>query len=167
MGVLAAALLSIAFLGTPTPADPGSPEPVSPPETAPEVVAERTVAFSPGKPVPLNLELGSVRLRRVTFEVTEGEESPETILGVLRGDDAATSSNLRARFEVEGAPSEPWVAEVRIELLDRRGRRIDRFGHGEALEAGVDELHVDRWILAYVLPYVRAARIRVEARRDG
>lgn len=164
MGFLAATVLGLALL---SPADPAQPEPVSPPEAPPEVVAERTVPFSPGKPVPLNLELGSVRLRRVTFEVSAGEESPETILGVLRGEDGATSSNLRARFEVEGEPPEPWVAEVRIELLDRRGRRIDRFGHGEALEAGVDELHVDRFILAYVLPFVRAVRIHVEARREG
>jgi hypothetical protein len=142
------------------------PEPVSPPEPPPEVVAERVVPFTPGKTVPLNLEVGPVRLRRVTFDVSTAEDPDSSILGVLQGEDGATSSNLSARFDVEGEPPEPWVAEVRIELLDRKGRRIDRFGQGEALEAGVETLHIERWILAYVLPYVRSARIHIEARRD-
>jgi hypothetical protein len=30
----------------------------------------------------------------------------------------------------------------------------------------VETLHIERWILAYVLPYVRSARIHIEARRD-
>ena len=143
------------------------PEPVSPPEPPTEAVAERVVPFTPGKAVPLNLDVGPVRLRRVTFDVAPAEDPEGSILGALQGEDAGTSSNLRARFDVEGEPAEPWVAEVRIELLDRRGRTIDRFGQGEALDVGVESLHVDRWILAYVLPYVRSARIRVEARRDS
>ena len=146
---------------------PDVPQPVSPPDLPAEAVAERVVPFTPGKTVPLNLEVGPVRLRRVTFDVLPAEDPDASILGVLQGEDGATSSNLHARFDVEGEPPEPWVAEVRIELLDRRGRRIDRFGQGESLEAGVETLHVERWILAYVLPFVRSARIHVEARREG
>lgn len=159
---LAAATMALLLQTAPVPA----PEPVSPEKPPAEVVAERVVPFTPGKPVLLNLEVGPVRLRRVTFEVASAEEPEGSILGALQGEDAGTSSNLRARFDVEGEPPEPWVAEVRIELLDRRGRRIDLFGQGEALEAGVDTLHVDRWILAYVLPFVRSARIHIEARRE-
>jgi hypothetical protein len=160
MGRLAVAAFALVLQAAPV------PEPVSPPEPPAEAVAERIVPFTPGKAVPLNLEVGPVRLRRVTFDVASAE--PEgSILGALQGEDGGTSSNLRARFDVEGEPPEPWVAEVRIELLDRRGRRIDRFGQGEALDVGVDTLHVDRWILDYVLPYVRSARIHVEARREG
>ncbi|HEX5044199.1 MAG TPA: hypothetical protein VFV75_14920 [Candidatus Polarisedimenticolaceae bacterium] len=143
------------------------PQPVSPPEPPAEAIVERVVPFTPGRAVPLNLELGPVRLRRVTFDVASADEPEGSILGALQGEDAATSSNLRARFDVEGEPAEPWVAEVRIELLDRRGRTIDRFGQGEGLDVGVATLHVDRWILAYVLPYIRSARIHVEARREG
>ena len=113
------AAAALALLLQPAPV----PEPVSPPEPPAEVVAERVVPFTPGKTVPLNLEVGPVRLRRVTFDVSSAEDPDSSILGVLQGEDAATSSNLRARFDVEGEPPEPWVAEVRIELLDRRGRR--------------------------------------------
>ena len=161
MGRLAVAAFALVLQAAP------APDPVSPPEPPAEAVAERTVPFTPGKAVPLNLEVGPVRLRRVTFEVSSAEEPEGSILGALQGEDGGTSSNLRARLDVEGAPPEPWVAEVRIELLDRRGRRIDRFGQGETLDVGVETLHVDRWILAYVLPYVRSARIHVEARRES
>ena len=161
MGRLALAALALLLQAAP------APEPVSPPDLPTETVAERVVPFTPGRAVPLNLEVGPVRLRRVTFDVASADEPEGSILGALQGEDAATSANLRARFDVEGEPAEPWVAEVRIELLDRRGRRIDRFGQGESLEAGVATLHVDRWILAYVLPYVRSARIHVEARRES
>jgi hypothetical protein len=165
MGRLACAALVLLLQAVPDAAP--VPEPVSPPELPAEAVAERVVPFTPGKAVPLNLEVGPVRLRRVTFDVSPGEEPEGSILGALQGEDAGTSANLRARFDVEGEPPEPWVAEVRIELLDRHGRRIDRFGQGEALDVGVATLHVDRWILAYVLPYVRSARIHVEARRES
>jgi hypothetical protein len=166
---VAQALVLLAVLAGPAdgtvPPGEGAPE-AEAAEPTPAVVVERTVPFLRGKPALLNLEVGTVRLRRVLLDVADPEAEEGSILGVLRGDDAETSSVLRASFELEGVPEQPWAAEVRVELLDRHRRLIDRFGRTEVLEPGLEHVHLDRSVLTYVLPLVRFVRVRVEAHPD-
>ena len=129
---------------------------------------EKTVDYQLGKLIELNATVGPVRIARVEFSQPEGGSMKDSIVGRIRGGGGSseTQGTLRAGFDSENPEEDEWVVTYTLDLLDDKGRLIDRIVKSEGLEGEAKVVNVDHAILKYVLPFVDKVKIRLEARYD-
>jgi len=129
---------------------------------------EKTVDYQLGKLIPLNATVGPVRVAKVELSQPEGGSMKDSILGKVRGGggSAETHATVRAAFDSENPDEEEWVVTYTLDLLDRKGKLIDRIAGSEGLEGEAKVVNVDGSTLRYVLPFIDKVKIRLEARYD-
>ncbi|HWN44409.1 MAG TPA: hypothetical protein VNW71_19450 [Thermoanaerobaculia bacterium] len=130
---------------------------------------EKTVDYRLGKLIELNAAVGPVRVSQVEFSQPEGESVKDSIVGRIRGGgggSSETQATFRAGFDSENPDEDEWVVTYTLDLLDNRGKLIDRIVQSEGLEGEAKVVNVDQATLKYVLPFVDKVKIRLEARYD-
>ena len=130
---------------------------------------EKTVDYRLGKLVDLNATVGPVRVSKVEFSQPEGGSVKDSIVGRIRGGGGGSSETqaiFRAAFDSENPKEDEWVVTYTLDLLDSKGKLIDRIVGSEGLEGEAKVVNVDQATLKYVLPFVDKVKIRLEARYD-
>lgn len=130
---------------------------------------EKTVPYEVGKRLDLGAVVGPVRVNSVRFEnLGRGGGGGGSIVGRLRGGGSSsdTETTLRASFDSENPREEEWVVTYTIELLDKKGKLIDRGARNEGFEGEADTVKLDHPILEYVVPMIERVRVKLEARLD-
>ena len=130
---------------------------------------EKTVDYKLGKLIELNATVGPVRVSKVEFSQPEGGSVKDSIVGRIRGGgggSSETQATFRAGFDSENPEEDEWVVTYTLDLLDNRGKLIDRIVQSEGLEGEAKVVNVDQATLKYVLPFVDKVKIRLEARYD-
>jgi hypothetical protein len=130
---------------------------------------EKTVDYTLGKLIELNATVGPVRVSKVEFSEPEGGSVKDSIVGRIRGGgggSSETQGTIRAGFDTENPEEDEWVVTYTLDLLDSRGKLIDRIVKSEGLEGEAKVVNVDHSTLKYVLPFVDKVKIRLEARYD-
>lgn len=130
---------------------------------------EKTVDYQLGKLIDLNATVGPVRVSKVELSQPEGGSVKDSILGRMRGGgggSAETHATIRASFDSENPEEDEWVVTYTLDLLDGKGRLIDRVVKSQGLEGEARVVDVDHSTLKYVLPFVDKVKIRLEARYD-
>ena len=130
---------------------------------------EKTVDYQLGKLIDLNATVGPVRVSKVELSQPEGGSVKDSIVGRIRGGgggSSETQATIRAGFDSENPEEDEWVVTYTLDLLDSRGKLIDRVVKSEGLEGEAKVVNVDHAILKYVLPFVDKVKIRLEARYD-
>lgn len=131
---------------------------------------EKTVDYQLGKLIELNATVGPVRVSNVEFSEPEGGGSvKDSIVGRIRGGgggSSETQGTIRAGFDTENPEEDEWVVTYTLDLLDGKGKLIDRIVKSEGLEGEAKVVNVDHPTLKYVLPFVDKVKIRLEARYD-
>jgi hypothetical protein len=131
---------------------------------------EKTVPFDVGRRLDLGAQVGPVRVSSVQFEnLGRGGGGGGSIVGRLRGaagGPSDTQTTLRASFDSENPRDEEWVVTYTIELLDKKGKLIDRGSRNESFEGEADTVKLDHPILDYVVPMIDRVRVKLEARLD-
>lgn len=129
---------------------------------------EKTVDYRLGKLIELNATVGPVRVSKVEFSQPEGGSVKDSIVGRIRGGGGSseTEATIRAGFDSENPEEDEWVVTYTLDLLDSKGKLIDRIVQSEGLEGEAKVVNVDHPILKYVLPFVDKVKIRLEARYD-
>ena len=129
---------------------------------------EKTVDYQLGKLIELNATVGPVRVTKVEFSQPEGGSVKDSIVGRIRGGGGSseTQATFRAGFDSENPEEDEWVVTYTLDLLDSRGKLIDRIVQSEGLEGEAKVVNVDLATLKYVLPFVDKVKIRLEARYD-
>jgi hypothetical protein len=130
---------------------------------------EKTVDYRLGKLIELNATVGPVRVAKVEFSQPEGGSVKDSIVGRIRGGgggSSETQGTFRAGFDTENPEEDEWVVTYTLDLLDSKGKLIDRIVQSEGLEGEAKVVNVDHPTLKYVLPFVDKVKIRLEARYD-
>lgn len=131
---------------------------------------EKTVDWQLGKLIELNATVGPVRVGKVEFAQPEGGSVKDSIVGRIRGGggggSAETQATVRASFDSENPEEDEWVVTYTLDLLDSKGRLIDRIVKSEGLEGEAKVVQIDHSTLKYVLPFIDKVKIRLEARFD-
>lgn len=130
---------------------------------------EKTVDYQLGKLIDLNATVGPVRVSKVEFSQPEGGSVKDSIVGRIRGGgggSSETQATFRAAFDSENPEEDEWVVTYTLDLLDGKGKLIDRIVGSEGLEGEAKVVNVDQATLKYVLPFVDKVKIRLEARYD-
>lgn len=130
---------------------------------------EKTVDYQLGKLIDLNATVGPVRVAKVELSQPEGGSVKDSIMGRMRGGgggSAETHATIRASFDSENPEEDEWVVTYTLDLLDGKGRLIDRVVKSEGLEGEAKVVEVDHSTLKYVLPFIDKVKIRLEARYD-
>jgi hypothetical protein len=130
---------------------------------------EKTVDYQLGKLIELNATVGPVRVSKVEFSEPEGGSVKDSIVGRIRGGgggSSETQGTIRAGFDTENPEEDEWVVTYTLDLLDSRGKLIDRIVKSEGLEGEAKVVNADHSTLKYVLPFVDKVKIRLEARYD-
>jgi hypothetical protein len=130
---------------------------------------EKTVDYQLGKLIELNATVGPVRVSKVEFSEPEGGSVKDSIVGRIRGGgggSSETQGTIRAGFDTENPEEDEWVVTYTLDLLDSKGKLIDRIVKSEGLEGEAKVVNVDHPTLKYVLPFVDKVKIRLEARYD-
>ena len=130
---------------------------------------EKTVDYKLGKLIDLNATVGPVRVSKVEFSQPEGGSVKDSIVGRIRGGgggSSETSATFRAAFDSENPEEDEWVVTYTLDLLDSKGKLIDRVVGSQGLEGEAKVVNVDQPTLKYVLPFVDKVKIRLEARYD-
>ena len=130
---------------------------------------EKTVDYQLGKLIPLNATVGPVRVAKVELSQPEGGSMKESIMGKVRGGGGAsaeTHATIRASFDSENPEEDEWVVTYTLDLLDSKGKLIDRIAGSEGLEGEAKVVNIDGSTLRYVLPFIDRVKIRLEARYD-
>ena len=130
---------------------------------------EKTVDYQLGKLIELNATVGPVRVSKVEFSQPEGGSVKDSIVGRIRGGgggSSETQATIRAGFDSENPEEDEWVVTYTLDLLDSKGKLIDRIVKSEGLEGEAKVVNVDHATLKYVLPFVDKVKIRLEARYD-
>lgn len=130
---------------------------------------EKTVDYELGKLIDLNATVGPVRVSKVELSQPEGGSVKDSIVGRIRGGgggSSETQATIRAGFDTENPEEDEWVVTYTLDLLDSKGKLIDRVVKSEGLEGEAKVVNVDHAILKYVLPFVDKVKIRLEARYD-
>jgi hypothetical protein len=130
---------------------------------------EKTVDYKLGKLIELNTTVGPVRVSKVEFSQPEGTSVKESIVGRIRGGgggSSETQGTFRASFDSENPEEDEWVVTYTLDLLDSKGKLIDRIVQSEGLEGEAKVVNIDHSTLKYVLPFVDKVKIRLEARYD-
>ncbi|MEA2561552.1 MAG: hypothetical protein QOH06_3056 [Acidobacteriota bacterium] len=130
---------------------------------------EKTVDYRLGKLIELNATVGPVRITKVEFSQPEGGSVKESIVGRIRGGgggSSETQGTFRAGFDSENPEEDEWVVTYTLDLLDSKGKLIDRIVQSEGLEGEAKVVNVDHTTLKYVLPFVDKVKIRLEAKYD-
>jgi hypothetical protein len=130
---------------------------------------EKTVDYRLGKLIELNATVGPVRVAKVEFSQPEGGSVKDSIVGRIRGGGGGSSethATFRAGFDSENPEEDEWVVTYTLDLLDSKGKLIDRIVQSEGLEGEAKVVNVDHTTLKYVLPFVDKVKIRLEAKYD-
>lgn len=131
---------------------------------------EKTVDYQLGKLIELNATVGPVRVAKVQLSQPEGGSVKDSIVGRIRGGagggSAETHATIRASFDSENPEEDEWVVTYTLDLLDSKGKLIDRIVGSEGLEGEAKVVDVDHSTLKYVLPFIDKVKIRLEARYD-
>jgi hypothetical protein len=131
---------------------------------------EKTVDWQLGKLIELNATVGPVRVGKVEFAQPEGGSVKDSIVGRIRGGGSGGSSEtqatVRASFDSENPEEDEWVVTYTLDLLDSKGKLIDRIVKSEGLEGEAKVVQIDHSTLKYVLPFIDKVKIRLEARFD-
>ncbi|HVG10022.1 MAG TPA: hypothetical protein VNM67_20135 [Thermoanaerobaculia bacterium] len=130
---------------------------------------EKTVDYQLGKLIELNTTVGPVRITKVEFSQPEGASVKESIVGRIRGGSGGSSETqgtFRASFDTENPEEDEWVVTYTLDLLDSKGKLIDRIVQSEGLEGEAKVVNIDHSTLKYVLPFVDKVKIRLEAKYD-
>lgn len=130
---------------------------------------ETTVDYELGKLIDLNATVGPVRVSKVELSQPEGGSVKDSIVGRFRGGgggSSETQATIRAGFDTENPEEDEWVVTYTLDLLDSKGKLIDRVVKSQGLEGEAKVVNVDHAILKYVLPFVDKVKIRLEARYD-
>jgi hypothetical protein len=129
---------------------------------------EKTVDYQLGKLIALNATVGPVRISKVEFSQPEGGSVKDSIVGRIKGGGGSseTQGMIRAGFDSENPEEDEWVVTYTLDLLDGKGRLIDRIVKSEGLEGEAKVVNVDHTTLKYVLPFVDKVKIRLEAKYD-
>jgi hypothetical protein len=130
---------------------------------------EKTVDYRLGKLIELNATVGPVRVSKVEFSEPEGGSVKDSIVGRIRGGgggSSETQGTIRAGFDTENPEEDEWVVTYTLDLLDSKGKLIDRIVKSEGLEGEAKVVNVDHTTLKYVLPFVDKVKIRLEAKYD-
>ena len=130
---------------------------------------EKTVDWQLGKLIELNATVGPVKVGKVEFSQPEGGSVKDSIVGRIRGGgggSSETQATVRASFDSENPEEDEWVVTYTLDLLDGKGRLIDRIVRSEGLEGEAKVVQVEQSTLKYVLPFIAKVRIRLEARFD-
>jgi hypothetical protein len=126
---------------------------------------EKTVPWQTGKLIDLDAVVGPVRIGKV--ELADLGRGGGSIASRLRGGGGSdTQTVLRATFDGENPKEDEWVVTFTLELLDARGKLIDRATGKEGFEGEAKNARVDHPILEYVVPMISKVRIKLEARLD-
>ncbi len=125
--------------------------------------AQRTVAYSLGKPLALDAKVGPVTVHSVEFS---DRGRPASGLPGLRSTPSEMSTTLRARFAVENPSADEWEVTFTVEFRDKDGKVIDRAVKKSTWEGEAKPYDFDHVILTYVLPQIADVRITLEARLD-
>jgi hypothetical protein len=126
---------------------------------------EKTVPWQTGKLIDLNAVVGPVRIGKVEFS-NEGKGGGSIASRIRGGASSDTQTVLRATFDGENPKEDEWVVTFTLELLDGKGRLIDRGSGKESFEGEAKNARVDHAILDYVVPMIAKVRIKLEARLD-
>jgi hypothetical protein len=126
---------------------------------------EKTVAWQTGKLIDLNAVVGPVRIGKVEF-ANEGKGGGSIASRIRGGGASDTQTLLRATFDGESSKEDEWVVTFTLELLDAKGRLIDRGSGKESFEGEAKNARIDHAILDYVVPMIAKVRIKLEARLD-
>lgn len=127
---------------------------------------EKTVAWQTGKLIGLDAVVGPVRIGKVEF-TNEGPGGGSIATRIRGGGGASdTQTVLRATFDGENPKEDEWVVTFTLELLDAKGKLIDRATGKEGFEGEAKNARVEHPILDYVVPMIAKVRIKLEARLD-
>ena len=126
---------------------------------------EKTVAWQTGRLIDLNAVVGPVRIGKVEFS-DQGRGGGSIGTRIRTGGGSDTQTVLRATFDGENPKEDEWVVTFTLELLDARGKLIDRATGKEGFEGEAKNARVDHPILEYVVPMISKVRIKLEARLD-
>ena len=130
---------------------------------------EKTVDYELGKLIDLNATVGPVRVSKVELSQPEGGSVKDSIVGRIRGGggrSSETQATIRAGFDTENPEEDEWVVTYTLDLLDSKGKLIDRIVKSQGLEGEAKVVDIDHSTLKYVLPFVDKVKIRLEARYD-
>lgn len=130
---------------------------------------EKTVDYRLGKLIDLDATVGPVRVANVEFSQPEGGSVKDSIVGRIRGGggvSSETQATIRAGFDSENPEEDEWVVTYTLDLLDSKGRLIDRIVKSQGLEGEAKVVNADHATLKYVLPFIDKVKIRLEARYD-
>lgn len=130
---------------------------------------EKTVDWQVGKLIELNATVGPVRVAKVELSQPDGGSVKDSIVGRIRGGgggSSETQATIRASFDSENPEEDEWVVTYTLDLLDSKGKLIDRVVGSEGLEGEAKVVQIDHSTLKYVLPFIDKVRIRLEARFD-
>lgn len=130
---------------------------------------EKTVDYQLGKLIDLNATVGPVRVSKVEFSQPEGGSVKDSIVGRIRGGgggSSETQATIRAGFDTENPEEDEWVVTYTLDLLDSRGKLIDRIVKSQGMEGEAKVVNADHTTLKYVLPFIDKVKIRLEARYD-
>jgi len=126
---------------------------------------EKTVSWQTGKLIELNALVGPVKIGKL--ELSNQGKGGGSIASRFRGGAPSdTQTVLRATFDGQNPRDEEWEVEFTLELLDAKGRLIDRATGKESWEGEAKTAKIDHAILEYVVPLIDKVRIRLEARLD-
>lgn len=126
---------------------------------------EKTVPWQTGRLIDLNAVVGPVRIGKVEFS-DQGKGGGSIASRIRAGGGSDTQTVLRATFDGENPKEDEWVVTFTLELLDARGKLIDRATGKEGFEGEAKNARVDHPILEYVVPMISKVRIKLEARLD-
>ena len=130
---------------------------------------EKTVDYQLGKLIELNATVGPVRISKVELSQPEGGSVKDSIVGRIRGGGGGsteTHATVRASFDSENPEEDEWVVTYTLDLLDSKGKLIDRIVKSQGLEGEAKVVDVDHSTLKYILPFIDKVKIRLEARYD-
>ncbi len=126
---------------------------------------EKTVTWQTGKLIPLDAVVGPVKIGKVELS-NEGRGGGSIATRIRGGGSSDTESVLRATFDGENPKEDEWVVTFTLELLDAKGKLIDRATGKEGFEGEAKNARVEHAILDYVVPMIAKVRIKLEAQLD-
>lgn len=129
---------------------------------------EKTVDYQLGKLLELGAVVGPVKVGKVEFSQPKTSSPAASIVGRIRGGGGSseTQATIRASFDAENPEEDEWVVTFTLDLLDSKGKLIDRITRSQGLEGEAKVVEIDHAILEYVLPFIDQVKIRMEARYD-
>jgi len=128
----------------------------------PNAPFEMTVDLAKGEEIDLGGTVGEVEIRSIEFVQADVKK------GLVKGAFATGNEDLQSKFTVRLSCATSAEKKVKlafkIELLDAEGNVIDRIRQDDGFKNGAKIFKFDHAILAWVVPHITQAKIKVALR---